>query len=140
MSVIVCQTDLRYKVNKRAMTTLAKKVLAAESASGRSLNILYCRDNDIMRLNARFKKSRKTTDVLAFDLRDSEEPDFLGEIYVNLQQARRQAKKHGIQYLEEVKRLTVHGVLHLLGYRDHDPCSCERMWLRQEGYFPNGKK
>jgi probable rRNA maturation factor len=59
----------------------------------------------------------------------------MGEVYVNLQQARRQAGDHSRPYIEEVKRLTVHGILHLLGYRDRRATDRRKMWARQEGYL-----
>ncbi|MEE8417478.1 MAG: rRNA maturation RNase YbeY, partial [candidate division Zixibacteria bacterium] len=77
----------------------------------------------------------QTTDVLAFDLSDAVEPDLMGEVYVNLQQAKRQARDRRIPYTEEVKRLTIHGVLHLLGYRDERRSDRLNMWARQEGYL-----
>jgi probable rRNA maturation factor len=109
--------------------------LRDESASGKSVEIIYCGDKDIISLNSRFKGKSSTTDVLAFDLKNSSQPAFLGEIYVNLQVARRQAAEYRVGYLEEVKRLTVHGILHLLGYRDESNTDRVKMWSRQESYL-----
>ena len=47
---------------------LVKNILKRESASDWSLDIIYCRDSDIIPLNRRFKKHSGSTDVLAFDL------------------------------------------------------------------------
>ncbi len=131
----VSVTDKRFTLNKRAMASLIKSVLKREAAAERSLDIIYCRDRDITPLNRRFKGNRGSTDVLAFDLRGPDEDSYLGEIYVNLQMAKRQARENHISYNEEVKRLTVHGILHLLGYRDDTPENRLRMWARQESYL-----
>ena len=72
---------------------------------------------------------------MAFCLDDDNNPNYLGEIYVNLQQAKRQAIEHNEPYIKEVKRLTVHGVLHLLGYTDENNTNRIKMWVRQEGYL-----
>jgi probable rRNA maturation factor len=77
---------------------------------------------------------------LAFELSDADDSLYLGEVYVNLQMARRQARAFDVPYPEEVKRLTIHGVLHLLGFDDDTAFSRSRMWARQEGYLNNGKK
>ena len=115
------------------MTALVKDILKREAASDWLIDIIYCRDSDIIPLNRRFKGHFRSTDVLAFDLR---EPGALsGEVYVNLQMARRQARENCVSYIEEVKRLTVHGVLHLLGYRDDAPKKRSLMWSRQESYL-----
>jgi len=67
-------------------------------------------------LNLRFKGREGPTDVLAFDFG---EDDFLGEVYVSADRAREQSVEYGITETEEIKRLVVHGILHLLGY-SHD--------------------
>jgi probable rRNA maturation factor len=126
-------TDKRFALNKKAMTALVKKVLSSETNHKWSLDIIYCRDIDIVPLNLRFKGKSRSTDVLAFDLGD---PGLrAGEVYVNLQMAKRQARENHISYIEEVKRLTVHGVLHLLGYRDDTPENRLLMWEKQESYL-----
>ncbi len=131
MSISVC--DRRFAVDSTAMARLAGNILRRESARMWSVDIVYCRDRDIMPLNRKFKGHRQSTDVLAFDLRDNE--SYLGEIYVNLQMARRQARENRVSYNEEVKRLTIHGILHLLGYRDNTLKNRAAMWARQESYL-----
>jgi probable rRNA maturation factor len=66
-------------------------------------------------LNAEYRKIDRPTDVLSFCFEDD---DFLGEIYISLQRAKIQAKKYLLTYDEEVSRLFVHGIFHLLGF-DH---------------------
>ena len=140
MRVSAYLTDERFSVDYRAMVKLARTVLAAEKGDDWFVNIVYCKDKETIELNRRFKNKKKTTDVLAFDLTDRSDGDCLGEVYVNLQQAKRQAKENEVPYDEEVKRLTVHGLLHLLGYRDDTLASAEKMWKHQEGYIHHGKK
>lgn len=135
----ISRLDRRFKIDHKALARLAREIIAQESDTNFSVNIVYCRDKEITRLNYRFKKKRTTTDVLAFNLADSDDPDFLGEIYINLQQARRQARQFQVSYPEEVKRLTAHGILHLLGYRDNTPANKKKMWARQEAYIDHGK-
>ncbi len=135
MSISVMLADRRFSLDEKALAAAAARVLRSESASRRSINIIYCSDRYIEGLNKRFMRKNQTTDVLAFDLSDAVEPDLMGEVYVNLQQAKRQAKDRRIPYIEEVKRLTIHGVLHLLGYRDERRSDRLNMWARQEGYL-----
>ena len=135
MSISVMLADRRFSLDEKVLAAVARRVLKSESAFGKSINIIYCSDRYIEALNKRFRRRKKTTDVLAFDLSDSVEPDFIGEVYVNLQQAKRQAKDRRIPYNKEVKRLTIHGVLHLLGYRDSRKSDRLNMRARQEGYL-----
>ena len=138
--ITILLADRRFKIEGRRLGSLAKKVLEHESAGTKALNIVYCSDNLITGLNNQFKKKNRTTDVLAFNLDEFDKDNFLGEIYVNLQQAKRQAAENKIRYKEEVERLTVHGVLHLLGYNDDKTKDRLIMWDRQEGYLKKWKK
>ncbi len=86
---------------------------------------------EIRDLNARFRNQDKATDVLSFPLNDFNAEDgeeaieieegmplALGDIVINLAQAEKQAKEYGNTFEYEVCYLSVHSVLHLLGY-DH---------------------
>jgi probable rRNA maturation factor len=93
---------------------LIKRILKAEKAKGR-VNLVLMKDKKIKELNRRFRKKNKPTDVLAFPMN---EEGVLGDIAISTETARRNAKRFGVSYEQEMKRLVIHGVLHLLGY-DH---------------------
>lgn len=97
---------------KAALRRLVKSVLDAKGCNKR-VNIVLTDDETLRDLNERFKGRKGPTDVLAFDF---EEPDFLGEVYVSLDRAREQALDYGVSEEEEIERLVLHGLLHLLGY------------------------
>ncbi len=86
-----------------------------EIIRGATVNVILVSDYKIRRLNRKYRKRDRVTDVLSFPFPDS---DFLGEIYISLQRAAVQARRYGCTYSDEVTRLFVHGLLHLLGY-DH---------------------
>lgn len=87
-------------------------------------------------LNYQFKGRKRPTDVLAFNLAEKKSNNYIdGEIYVDLQTAARQSKEYGVDYLEEVARLCVHGLLHLLGYNDLKTSEKKKMWRVQEKYI-----
>lgn len=77
-------------------------------------------------LNERHLGHHGSTDVLTFDLGDGG-ADIEGEIVISLDMARREAKRRGHSAQAEVALYAVHGVLHLLGYDDHDPRHAARM-------------
>ena len=83
-------------------------------------------DAHIHELNRTYRGIDRATDVLSFALTESEEPEILGapsgevlgDIIISVERAREQAMAYGHSYLRELSFLTVHGMLHLLGY-DH---------------------
>lgn len=87
-------------------------------------------------LHRRWKGTRSPTDVLAFVL-SSPDGGLLGDIYVCPWQAVRQARGLGVPFRQELTRLVIHGVLHVLGYDhpEHAGRMESPMWRRQERYL-----
>ena len=78
--------------------------------------MIFVDDSYMVELNQKFAGKETTTDVLAFPLKDKYDKDILGEIYISVDRARRQAKDYGIAVEKELKHLVIHGLLHLAGY------------------------
>lgn len=93
---------------------------------------MFVNSRFMRRINRRFLKHDKSTDVIAFPLEDGFGMD--GELYINLDRARSQAQGAGVPFREEVLRLLIHGTLHLLGERDTTKPLKEKM-TRKEDYF-----
>ena len=94
----------------------ARRVYRGEGVpAAQSTAVVLCSDRAIRRLNRDYRRKDRPTDVLSFTFGD---PDLLGEIYISLQRAKAQARMYGLTYDEELKRLLIHGLLHLMGY-DH---------------------
>jgi len=87
-------------------------------------------------LNARWKGSRRSTDVLAFSL-PGPGGILAGDVYICPWSASREARRRGIPLREELLRLVVHGTLHALGWEHPDDERRERsaMWKRQERHM-----
>ncbi len=89
-------------------------------------------------LNRQYRGKDKTTDVLSFpQIKRFERfeqlelsPIPLGDIVINLHQAKRQAKEHGLSFYDEVSWLLIHGLLHLLGY-DHEKSKYQARKMRE---------
>jgi probable rRNA maturation factor len=107
----------------------AVEVLAREWGKAAEVSITFDGDGLLKALNRNYLGKDSSTDVIAFNL--SGESDFLiGDIYISVDRAEEQARRYDILLEEELLRLELHGVLHLLGY-DHETDDGE-MWERQE--------
>jgi rRNA maturation RNase YbeY len=85
-------------------------------------------------LNGAYLDHWRATDVLTFPLHEKGARVLSGEIYVNLDQARRQAREYRVSIREETARLVIHGALHMCGYLDATPSQKKRMTEKQELY------
>ncbi|HEY0078467.1 MAG TPA: rRNA maturation RNase YbeY [Pyrinomonadaceae bacterium] len=102
---------------------LAEEALKAAGVGGAGATIAFVSDRTMRGLNRRFRGRNSTTDVLSFP---AEQDEFekaagstLGDVVISVEQAARQAAKHGLEFEEEVAQLILHGLLHLCGY-DHE--------------------
>lgn len=123
---------VRDGVREVLATEPARPGAPADAPPG-EVSVAFVDDEAIRTLNRRFLDRDRPTDVLAFGLHGEGEPP-VGDVYVGLEQARRQADEREIALDEELLRLAIHGTLHVLGH-DH-PEGPERadseMFRRQE--------
>lgn len=92
---------------------LIKKIIKGEKKQG-EIDLSFVADRKIHELNKKFRKKDRPTDVLSFNY----DGKILGDVIISRETTRRNAKKYGVAYHDEVKRLVIHGTLHVLGY-DH---------------------
>jgi len=113
-----------------ALKRLAEKVVKAENLIP-PIDIVFCGDEWVRELNKTHRRLDKVTDVLSFHYGES---DLLGEIYIALPQTRRQAPRWKNSYEKELRRVMVHGLLHLAGY-DHATASERKSMRLREDFF-----
>lgn len=89
----------------------------------------------MVRLNTAYLRHRYATDVLSFPLSGRGDTMLEGEVYVNLDQARRQAREYKVTMRNEAARLVIHGMLHLLAYDDKRPDDRRVMKRMEEKYL-----
>lgn len=106
------QTDEEVKDLIKVLKKVFKKV-----KEKLSMEIVFVTEKEIAKMNLDFRKIAKATDVLSF-VNDDEDIKSLGDIFISLEQARKQALEYEHSYEREVGFLAVHGYLHLKGY-DH---------------------
>lgn len=110
-----------------------RHVLRAEGVEAAEVSVALVGDAEITELNQGYLSHEGPTDVISFALHERGEPP-LGDVYVCVDQAARQAAGFGATVQEEVLRLAVHGTLHVLGY-DHpegEGREGSEMFARQE--------
>jgi rRNA maturation RNase YbeY len=133
--VVVTDDGVSVPLARARVNEIARAVLRAERAGPARLSVTFVSSRRIAALNRRHLAHRGSTDVISFGLAPNVSgAPVAGDIYIAPEVARRNATAHGVSVREELTRLVVHGVLHVLGFdhpegngRDTSP-----MWLRQE--------
>ena len=111
--------------------------LKHEKVSNAIFSIVFVDDDEIHRINREYRNVDRITDVISFAFEDSKDLEYndfrmLGDIYICIPQMKRQAESYGHSEKRELSFLTVHGLLHLLGY-DHMEIEDEKkMFALQE--------
>lgn len=115
-------------------------ILSDFNESSAYCSIMICDDDFIQKINREYRKKNSPTDVISFAFDDNEKNvsaiRSLGEIIISAETAWKQAIEFEISYEEELLRLNVHGMLHLLGF-DHERSytAHKEMFKRQDRYM-----
>jgi probable rRNA maturation factor len=120
----------------------ALKALEALGRDGWDLSVLYCNDPFIKDLNARYRNRDEATDILSFPLgetlvEDEEQRYLPGDIVISLETLEKNARSFEIPPDEELRRLLIHGILHLDGMDHSTNEKTEPMLLLQEKILAN---
>jgi len=119
---------------------VVQKTLANLGLPEAELSLLLVDDRQIRKLNHRFLGRDKPTNVLAFSMREGEysslHPHLLGDLVISIETAKRQSKQSGLNEMEMLTLLLIHGILHLLGY-EHEGSKkdAREMTLKQKELF-----
>ncbi len=130
MRVEVGNCHQKYSVDEDEVRRIARGVSRHEQVELGLVTVVAVGHGWMRKLNRQFLRRDETTDVLAFALGDEGKVE--GEIYINLDQARRHTRTYKVSLGNEVTRLFVHGLLHLIGYKDSKHSERCRMTARQE--------
>jgi probable rRNA maturation factor len=106
--------------------------LKSEKKKEYRINFIMVSDDDIKKLNTKYRKVKYITDIISF-LVSLEK--FMGDIYISKNRTQKQAKKYNNTWQEELAYLAIHGVLHLCGYADYDVENKVKMFTKQDKIF-----
>ena len=126
-----------YQVDYSYLDGVIKRTLEKEEALNSIFSIIFIDNEQIRKINATYRGIDRETDVISFAFEDAKD-DFsltkrvLGDIYISIPKMQEQAKSYGHSEKRELAFLTVHGLLHLLGYDHQTPEEEEKMFGLQK--------
>lgn len=98
------------------------------------LNFIFTSDEVLLQMNKQYLNHYYLTDIITFDL--SEEPGKItGDVYISVDRARENARAYKEPLHREIRRLIIHGLLHLMGYKDKSREETANMRAKEEYYL-----
>jgi len=120
------------RINRGILARIARMVLRREVVDGTAISVVLVDNAEITRLNEQYLHHSGPTDVIAFRY---EREVLQGDIFVSHEQARRQAGDYEVTLNNELARLVIHGLLHLIGYEDGTPARRAAMRRRENRHL-----
>lgn len=109
-------------------------VIESESHQQGEINYIFCSKPYLLELNRNYLDHDYHTDILTFD-QNTEPNTISGDIYISVEQVAENAEQYQQSFSRELKRVMLHGILHLLGYNDQTPEEQREMRKKEEAYL-----
>ena len=106
----------------------------AESNCIKELNYVFCSDAYLLEMNQLYLKHDTYTDIITFDNSETD-MKVLGDIFISIDRIRENAKNFGVTETDELHRVMIHGLLHLLGYGDKSKTEKAKMTEKENHYL-----
>ena len=134
--------ETNYEVDTKDIENLLNYALDYKKLKNVNFNVIFVDNKTIRDINREYRHIDRETDVISFALEDNEELTFefgrlLGDIYISFEKMKTQAKEYGHSERRECAFLTIHGLLHLLGY-DHMTKEEEEIMFKEQEMILDG--
>jgi probable rRNA maturation factor len=129
------EEGISYKIkNKLAIRQWIAETVQAEGYKLTELSYIFCSDEYLLQINRQYLDHDTYTDIITFD-NSTPGSGILGDIFISIDRIRENALKFNIAEADELRRVIIHGALHLLGYKDKTPADKKKMTLKEDYYL-----
>ncbi|MBQ7751140.1 MAG: rRNA maturation RNase YbeY [Bacteroidales bacterium] len=126
--------DIVFNFKEKRLTSRWLK-LVAESEIRRlgDISIVFCSDNYILDVNLKYLQHDYFTDIITFDYCEGDK--ISGDLFISIDSVRENSSFYGTEFKDELNRVIVHGILHLIGYDDHTEKDIKQMRAKENYYL-----
>lgn len=125
------EIDFKLK-NKAILRNWIKQVIGQEGQSILDLNFIFCSDEYLLNINREYLEHDYYTDIITFDNREALSEPITSDIFISIDRVQDNSVKHETTFNQELFRVMIHGVLHLLGQGDKTEEEQTQMRKREE--------
>ena len=127
MPVFFHNEHLRFQLkNKTTIKRWVNDVILQHHQLTGTLNFIFTTDEYLLEINRQYLNHDTYTDIITFDNSDDDKK-IEGDIYISIERVKDNAEKLKVDFENELHRVMIHGVLHLLGYEDKSPAKKKKM-------------
>jgi rRNA maturation RNase YbeY len=127
--------DTSFEVrNKEGLVLWILEVITSEDYLVSQINYVFCSDEYLLQINIDYLKHDYYTDIITFD-NSEEEGTIESDIFISIDRIEDNAQDQGISFEQELHRVIIHGVLHLVGYNDKTPDEKNTMREKENAYL-----
>ena len=128
------QEDIQFELKQKMRNNRWLKMVAgSEMRRLGAVNIIFCSDNYILDVNMRYLQHDYFTAIITFDY--CEKDILSGDLFISIDSVRENALFYGVPFADELDRVMVHGLLHLIGYDDHTEEQVAEMRAKEDYYL-----
>ncbi len=111
-----------------------KNAIELENYTLKSINFIFCSDNYLLKINQQYLNHDTYTDIITFD--NSEIHNHIeSDIFISIERVKENSKAYKTKLNIELHRIMIHGILHLLGYKDKSTKDKELMTAKENEYL-----
>ena len=118
---------------KRKLKNWIRETVEKENRRCGAITFVFEKEEEVYRMNVAYLDHDWYTDVISFDYSEGETVN--GDVIISVERVRENSKKYGVSEEEEMRRVMIHGVLHLLGYEDDNEKKKKRMREKEDHYL-----
>lgn len=127
--------DIDFKLrNSRKTISWINASIKTEGKNAEELNFIFCSDHYLLQMNIDYLQHNTYTDIITFDTSE-EEGNISGDIFISIDRIKDNAVKFKKEFDNELHRVMIHGILHLIGYSDKTPSKKKRMREKEDAYL-----
>lgn len=115
MIEFLSETDFSLEDQQKYITWI-ERVIEFEGFSPGDISYVFCDDDYLLNINKEYLNHDILTDIITFDYTLGKEVH--GEIYISIERVKENAETFEVSFEDELKRVMIHGILHLIGYKD----------------------
>jgi len=118
---------------KRKIRNWINSAICEENKKSKDLSFIFCSDSYLLKINQQYLEHDYYTDIITFDY---VEGDWVsGDIFISVERVKENAEIFKVLFMNELCRIMIHGVLHLLGYKDKQKDHKSQMTERENYYL-----